>query len=70
MSEVQSNYPCLTFEKNCYRILSAQLSGQSRVRKPIVNNDDDDNNIYSGTSNSAVAGLSGALTKRLIYRDL
>ena len=26
-------------------------------------NDDDDNNIYSGTSNSAVAGLSGALTK-------
>ena len=27
--------------------------------------DDDDNNIYSGTSNSAVAGLSGALTIRL-----
>ena len=25
--------------------------------------DDDDNNINSGTSNSAVAGLSGALTK-------
>ena len=30
-----------------------------------IDDDDNDNNIYSGTSNSAVAGLSGALTAHL-----
>ena len=33
------------------------------AKRSAFKNDDDDDNVYSGAFNSAVAGLSGALTK-------